>query len=220
MADGDGAQGQEPGAGATGTGQEPTGQQTGQQTPQAGAEGQQGGQQGQPGQQQTPDLSTITDPALRGWVEAQARQAAEARQEAARYRTDLRTVQEQMQQFRQQHETDEQRAQREAAERQERLTALEAENRLLKVTPQFNGAAQAAKALDPAALLTLVGGLSAIQLDEQGKATNLDALISAARTKYPFMFGRTDADAQQGVDGQPPAGGGMNDFIRGRANAR
>lgn len=220
MADGDGAQGQEPGAGATGAGQEPTGQQ------QQGAQGQepggapQGGQQGQPGQQQTPDLSSITDPVLRGWVEAQARQAAEARQEAARYRTDLRTAQEQMQQFRQQHETDEQRAQREAAERQERLNALEAENRLLKVTPQFNAAASTAKALDPSALLTLVGGLQAITLDDQGKATNLDALIAEARTKYPFMFARTDAGGTSGNGSTPPAGGGMNDFIRGRAGAR
>ena len=230
MADGDSGQGQASGAGATGQGQAPTGQQTGQQGSQAGTSGQGNGQQqdGATGQQQgqqqgtadgMPDLSTITDPHLRAWVEAQAREAREARQEAGRYRTERNGLRTQFDQYRQQHETDEQRQQREAQEARQRLEALEAENRTLKIAPQFTAAATAAKALDPQALLTLVGGLEAITLDDQGKATNLDALLAQARTQYPYMFSRTNADAQQTGDGQA-ASGGMNDFIRGRAAAR
>src|SRR5690349_7375526 len=134
MADENGAQGQEPGTGTTGAGQEPTGQQQGQ-------DGQQGSGQA-PEHQQAPqfDLSQIQDPALRAYLEGQQAEAREARREAANYRTQLRDVQQQHDQFRQQHETDEQRAQREAAEREQRLTALEAENRLLKVGPLFTKA--------------------------------------------------------------------------------
>lgn len=206
--DGTGA-GQEPTGDATGTGQEPTGQQ--------GTE-QQGGQGAGPAD---PDLTAITDPNLRAWVEAQAKAARENGQEAAAHRVKLREAQQQITDLRQAHETDEQRAQRESAERDERFKALEAENRSLKVLPQFTTKATAAKALDPAALLTLVGGLEAIQVGDDGKATNLDALIATARTQYPYLFGRTNADGPGGREGEAPAaGGGINALIRGRGTSQ
>jgi hypothetical protein len=222
MADGDGSTGQASGTGTTGEGQAPTGQQGQGQEPGQGN----GTPQGQPTEQQqqtgdqTPDLSTITDPVLRSWVEAQAKAAREARQEAARYRTERNTLHEQVQQFQRQNETDEQRRTREAQETAQRLQALEVENRTLKVAPKFQKAAEAAKVLDPAAMLTLVGGLDAITLDDQGNPTNLDALLNDARQKYPYLFSRTSADAHDGTgDGQSPAGSGVNALIRGRVHA-
>lgn len=223
MADENGSTGQESGTGTTQQGQAPAGQQQGNaqgQAPTQSTGTPAEGQQPNGTSSTDPDLSSITDPNLRAWVEAQAKAAREARQEAARYRTERNTLQQQHQQFVAQHETDEQRQQREQQERDERFRALEAENRTLKVAPQFTKAATDAKALDPSALLTLVGGLEAITLDEQGKATNLDALLADARQKYPYLFSRTTADAHQGNDaGGATAGAGMNDFIRGRVHA-
>lgn len=204
MADEQTGTGQEPTGDATGSGQEPTGQQgtaAGISTT-------------------DPDLSAITDPNLRAWVEAQATAARDNGREAAARRVELRQVQQQMNELRQAHESDEQRAQREQAEREDRFKALEAENRSLKVLPQFSAKAVGAKALDPQALLTLLGGLEAIEVGEDGQATNLDALIAQARTTYPYMFGRTNADAPGGQQQTAPVGGGINDLIRGRGTTQ
>lgn len=205
-------QGQEPAGSSTAQqGQEPTGGGQGQgQEPGQGQQGQQGGPNG------TPDLSGITDPNLRAWVEAQVADAREARQDAGRYRTERNNLQQQVQQFQRQNETAEQAAQREQAERDAEFQRLQDENRSLRVGQAFTQAATAAHALDPGALLNLIGGPSKVQLDDQGKATNVDALISQARETYPWAFSRTSADAGGGAGQQPSASGGMNDFIRGR----
>lgn len=221
MADENGSTGQASGTGTTGEGQAPAQTQQGQgQAPTQSTGTPAEGQQPNGTSSNDPDLSVITDPNLRSWVEAQAKIAREARQEAARYRTERNALQQQHQQFVAQHETDEQRQQREQQERNAETEQLRRENRTLKIAPQFTKAATDAKALDPSALLTLVGGLDAITLDEQGKATNIDALLADARQKYPYLFSRTSADAHEGNEHEAaPTGGGMNDFIRGRVHA-
>jgi len=217
--------------GTAGAGQEPgqQGQQTGQEpaaTDQSQGQQQQGPGQA-PGQQQAgqqgtddglPDLSGITDPTLRAWVVQQAKDAKDARQEAARFRTDLRSAQEQVTNYQRQNETAEQKAEREANEHQQRVAALEAENRNLKLGSQWTAAATTAKALDATALLNLLGGPDKIELGEDGKATNLDALLAEAKTSYPWAFSRTaGAEAHEGGGaGQTPTAGSMNDWIRGR----
>lgn len=211
-------QGQAPAGSTTGPqGQAPAG--NGQNGGQPGqAPGQNGGQQGQQqqGNQGTPDLSGITDPNLRAWVEAQARETREAREEAARYRTERNGFQQQIQQFQRQNETAEQQAQREQAEREAETQRLRDENRSLRVGQAFATAATAAHALDPGALLNLIGGPAKVELDDQGKPTNVDALITQARETYPWAFSRTSADAGGGAGQQTLSSGGMNDFIRGR----
>lgn len=208
-------QGQAPAGQNTPQGQAPAGSgQNGNQPGQAPAQGGQGNPQ--QGQDSTPDLSAISDPNLRAWVEAQAKEAREARQEAARYRTERNTYQQQVTQFQRQNETAEQAAQREQAERDAEFQRLQAENRSLRVGGAFTAAATAAHALDPSALLSLVGGPEKVDLDEQGNPKNLDALITEARQKYPWAFSRTSADAGGGAGQQPSGTGGMNDFIRGR----
>lgn len=221
MADtGNAGTGQEPGQQGQQTGQEPAANDQSQGQQQQGA-GQAPGQQ-QTGQQQgtdgLPDLAGITDPTLKAWVIQQAKDAKDARQEAARFRTDLRTAQQQVTDYQRQNETAEQRAQREAAEHQQETEALKAENRNLKLGSQWTAAASTAKALDPAALLSLIGGPDKIEMNDEGKATNMDALLASARESYPWAFSRTaGADAHDGGGaGAGPAAGSMNDFIRGR----
>lgn len=219
---GNGSQGQEPGAASPQNGQEPTAQQDQQQGQQGAGQQPQEGQQGHP---QQFDPTTIQDPALRAVVEKIVRDAAEARQEAARYRTERTTLQEQVQQFQRQNETEQERVQREADERQQRLEALEAENRTLKVSGVVTAAASAAKAFDPETVLTLVQ--DRVELDDKGKPTNVDDLINQLKQDKPWMFQRTpngaDAGAGQGGgqgtgDGAPA--GGINDLIRGSGRVR
>jgi hypothetical protein len=98
--------------------------------------------------------------------------------------------------------------------------ALESENRTLKLGGQWTQAATEAKALDAAALLSLMGGPDKIEMDDEGKATNLDALLASAKQQYPWAFSRTagaDGAAGGGAGGDAgPRAGSMNDFIRGR----
>lgn len=206
--------GQEPNGATAQPGQEPAGSQ---------------GQQGQPGQEPagqqqgdndgTPDLSTITDPNLRAWVESQAKAAKDARQEAARYRTERNTYRETATAAQRANETAEQTAQRESQERDAEREALRAEVKSLKVGAAFNTAAAAAKALDPNGLLALIGGPDKVDLDDDGKPANLDTLIAQAKAQYPWAFSRVTADAGAGAGQAQGAGAGqdMNSFIRGRA---
>jgi hypothetical protein len=208
--------GQEPGQQSQQTGQEPaaTDQSQGQQ--QQGT-GQDSGQQ-QQAQDGLPDLTGITDPTLRAWVIQQAKDAKEARQEAARFRTEKNALESKVTEYQRAGETAEQKAEREAQEHAERVAALERENRTLKLGSQWTSAATEAKALDAAALLALMGGPDKIEMDDEGKATNLDALLASAKQQYPWAFSRTaGADgAAGGGAGQSGPVGSMNDFIRGR----
>lgn len=215
--------------GTDGQGQAPAvmGQQAGQAPPvQQSTTGQPQGQGQDPATQQPattpPDLSVIQDPALRAWVEAQVRQATDARQEAARYRTERNTLEQTVNGLRQTHETEQQRQEREQQERDQRFQALEAENRTLRIGSQFTDAAVAAKALDPGALLHLIGGADRLELGDDGKVSNAAALIQEAQTKYPWAFSRTNADGAAGQEpgSQPGGSTSMNDLIRGRASAQ
>lgn len=212
---GNGTQGQAPGTTTQQDGQAPPAQQ-GQQGQQA--DGQAPNTQA-PGTSQF-DPSTIQDPAVRAYLESRDRELAEARREAARYRTDARTAQEQAQQYRSQTETAEQAAAREAQERQERLNALEKENRDLKVDGVVSRAAATARAHDPSVVRALID--QQITLDEQGQPTNVDALIQALKVDKPFLFQRDPAGADAGAGagtGATPAGAtSINDWLRGRAS--
>ena len=209
-----GGQGQDSTAQGQQQGQEPAAQQ-GQQQGAGQAPGQQQQAQGQQGQEF--NLDTITDPALRAYVEGIQRRASEANQEAARYRTERNQFQQQVTDYQRQNETEQQRAEREQAERQAEFDRLAAENRALKLGNQWTVAAGAAKALDPVALLNLIGGADKIEMGEDGKATNLEALLTEAKASYPWAFSRTaGADAGQGGDGAGASQGSMNDWIRGR----
>lgn len=199
-------QGQAPAAGTQQSGQDPTAQQGQQGT------GQQ--QQGQAPVQPTGgqfDPSTIEDPALRAYVEAQQAELRRARGEAANYRTQFQGLQ-------RQHETADQAAAREVQERQERLDRLERENRDLRVTQAMATAARDAH--DPSVVAAMIG--SQVTLDESGKPTNLEALVNGLRQSHPFLFkvtpGGGDAGAGRGAGAIPTAGTSgqaINDLIRG-----
>lgn len=199
---GSGTQGQESGTGA-GQGQE-SGQQQGQQQEQGGGQGF--------------DLSTITDPAVRAYVEQQQRDAAEARRQAATYRTDRNTLQQQVQQFQQANETEQQRIQREAQEAQQRLETLEAENRALRVGTALQAAATQASAFNPALVASMLD--AKVTLDDKGQPTNVQDLLKDLRQSDPYLFKRTPADGGEGNGSENQPSGNMNDVIRGAVAAR
>lgn len=214
MSDNGNGQGQESAGATQGQGQESTqGSRQGQGQESAQQQGQQ--DQGQGGQF---SLDSITDPAIRAYVEAQQREAAEARREAGRYRTERNTFQQQVQTFQQQNETDQERQQREAQEAQERVERLERENRDLRVNGALTAAAATAKAHNPA---TVTAMLSAkVTLDDDGNPTNLQDLIRDLRQSDPYLFKATDNGAGEGAGQQSGGTTSMNDVIRAQARAR
>jgi hypothetical protein len=204
--------GQESGQGATGTGQEPTGQQGAQQgqgTGQESGNGQQGSDQRGSGADF--DLSKIQDPNLRAYLEHQQKATAEARREAATYRTQLREVQANLTQQQQANETAEQKAQREQVERDERTQRLEQENRDLKVGAVVRSAAATAKAFSADTVWAMIK--DQVTTDDQGKPTNVEALIADLKRDHAYVFQRARSTAVAGAGGTGPALT-MNDRIR------
>lgn len=210
-----GNQGQESGTATQGQGQEST--QGGQ-----GGQGQESGTQQQGQGQQAPeafDFSTIQDPGLRAYLEKVDKDAKEARQEAARYRTERNTAVQQAQTLQQQNETDAERQQREAQERQERLDALEKENRTLKVGSAIRSAASEAKAFNPDLIASMLD--ARVTLDDEGKPSNLQDLLKELRQSDPYLFKRgADANGGDGGGQEAQPATSMNDVIRNAARAR
>lgn len=157
------------------------------------------------------DPANITDPATRSYVEAMVKDAREARGEAGRYRTDRNTLQQQVQQFQQASETAEQTAQREQAARATETDRLKAENRDLRIGTTVTTAATAAQAFNPATVYGIIR--DSIQVNDEGKATNVADLIAALKVSDPYLFKRTSADAGAGK-GQVTSSQNMNDQIR------
>lgn len=214
MAGEQGNQGQE-----SGTQQQQAGTATQGQEPEAGAgQGQEPGQQ--QGQQGTEgiDLNTIQDPAVKAYLEKVQKAAQEARQEAARYRTERNTYQQQAQQFQQANETEQQRQQREAQEAAERLERLERENRELRVGTAIQAAATQAGAFNPALVSSMLD--AKVTLDDEGQPGNVQDLLKALRQSDPYLFKRAAADGGLGLDGDAEPQGNMNDLIRGAVAAR
>jgi len=186
----------------------PGAQQNGQEN---GGTGQEPGSQGNTGTTQF-DPTTIADVATRTYVEKVAKDAQEARQEAARYRTERNTFQTQAQQAQQANETAEQTAQRERETEKAETERLRTENRDLKVGGTVRTAAEAAQAFNPTTVYGLIKG--DIQVDDQGKATNVAALITALKASDPYLFKRTSADAGAGQHTGGSPSSDMNAQIR------
>ena len=199
------------------TGQESgaNGTQTGQESSQgAGQAGQESDTQGASGF----DVNTIQDPAVKAYLETVQRQAQEARNEAAKYRTERNTFQSQITETQRQNESYQDRVTRENTERQERLETLERENRELKVGTAIQAAAADAKAINPAVVARMLD--DKVTLDDKGNPTNLQDLVKGLRQSDPYLFKRTRNDAGEGAGQESEPVGNMNDFIRGAARAR
>lgn len=208
-----GTQGQEPGTqqGQEGSqGQEPGTQQTQGQEP--------GSQQQDTGTDQAPDFSSIQDPAVRAHLERLDKDAREARAEAARYRTERNTARQQATEAQRANETAEQTAQREAQEAQERTERLERENRDLKIGGALRDAATAAKAHNPQRVVDLL--TAKVELDDEGKPTNVQDLLKDLRKSDPYLFKRAQQDGGEGNDGDAAPSGDMNSVIRSQVAAR
>lgn len=195
--------------------------QTGQESGQGAGQGQESAQQQQAGQQGTDqgiDLSTIQDPAVKAYLEKVQKDAQEARQEAARYRTERNTYQSKVSEFERQNESDQERQQREAQEAKERLEALEQENRDLRVGSALRTAATDAKAFNPNLVAEMLN--SKVTLDDKGQPTNLQDLLKDLRQSDPYLFKRANNDGGEGTGQEQEPTGNMNDTIRAQIAAR
>jgi hypothetical protein len=193
--------GQEPGTGTGGTGQE---------SGQSGQEGQE--PTGQPANGAEFDLSKVEDPNLRAYLQKVSTDATEARQEAAKYRTELRAAQQAATEAARANESAEQKAERERQERDQRLERLEQENRDLKVGTVVRDQAGKANALNPTAVYALIK--DRVTVDDDGKPTNVDALLTELKRTDAYLFRRTTADAGAGTGTESGPGQTMNDQIR------
>lgn len=195
-----GSTGQESGAG--GTGQE------------SGTEGQQTEQQAGEGEQAT-DFSNIQDPAIRAHLERLDKDAREARQQAARYRTERNAARQTLTEAQRANETAEQTAQREAQEAEQERERLRQENRTLKVGAALTSAATDAKAFNPARVAEMLD--AKVELDDDGKPTNVAQLLKDLRKSDPYLFKRASQDGGEGNGGDGAPTGTMNDTIRSMA---
>jgi hypothetical protein len=136
------------------------------------------------------------------------KELAQARKDAAKYREELRLRDEAT-------KTEDQK-------RQDRLTALEAENRTLSEARRGDQArlaayTAAAKAgfRNPQVAYNAIAG--SVEYDAEGKATNIDRLLTDLAKSDPYMVNGT-ADFGQGPRGAAPsAGANVDDMIRAAA---
>jgi hypothetical protein len=209
---GNGNQGQEPGAGNQGQGQEP-----GSQQDQNGKPGQEpGGQQGGSG---TADISTMSEADLRAYAAKVQKDAEDARREAASYRTRATTAEQKVTEAERASMTEAQRVQADLEAANGRAQTLEAQVRDLTTGAATREALSAAGAINAmTAFKTL--DLTKVETDDQGvpKPESLAAAIAGLKTSDPYLFRRgatTDAGAGGGQGGAPEGGSSINDFLRG-----
>jgi membrane protein involved in colicin uptake len=160
------------------------------------------------------DLSKITDPVLKSYVEQQLKDAKEARRQAAAERRARREAQDKVDKFERDKMTEAQRAE---ADRK----ALEADRDALakrlaerELSDAVTDAAKTALAISPTAVWKQIR--DDIEIDTKtGKATNVTQLITALKASDPYMFKRVDGDAGAGR-GTPNGGqaGDMNAQLR------
>lgn len=152
----------------------------------------------------TIDPATITDPALRAYVEKLAADTRAARREAGGYRTKLRDAEGKVAEFERARMTDQEKLAADLAAAQQERDAALALVRSRDLAEEVQQAAKGADAISPQAVWRQIK--DDIVVDGKGKPTNLAALIKDLKAAEPYMFRRTDADA--GAGNRKPAGGG------------
>jgi hypothetical protein len=159
------------------------------------------------------DISTVQDPTVRAYLEQVQRDATEARNQAARYRTERNGLQTQVEEFTRANETAVQRQEREAAERQAETDRLRQENRDLKVGAVVRAKATTARAFNPDTVYRMIA--DRIQTGEDGQPANVDDLMRDLRKSDPYLFRREGgADAGQGREDEDGNALSMNDQLR------
>lgn len=226
---GNGSQGQEPGAANQGQGQEP-GQQQGQQgngnQQGTGQEpsGQQGGSQGGSGDQA--DISKMSPEELASYAARLQKDATDARREAADYRTKYQGAQSKVTEAERAAMSEQERVQSDLTEAQGQLSTVQEENTSLKAQVEdltrgsaVREALGQAGALNPGTAFK-VGAWSDVKLKEDGSVDpeTFKAAVAKLQQTDPYLFRRgasTDAGAGRGSGGAPEASTGINDYIRG-----
>lgn len=202
----EGGSGQEPGANG-GPGQEP------------------GADTGKPGQEPGADsgkvdIATMSEADLRTYAAKVAKDAEDARREAANYRTRATSAEGKVTEAERSAMTEAQRIQSDLQTAQQENQGLKDQVRDLTVGASAREALAGAGALNAmTAFKTL--DLSGVETgpDGQPKADQLQAAITKLKQSDPYLFRRNaSADAGNGGGDQAPQGSqGINDYIRGKA---
>lgn len=209
--------GQEPGTGTGGQGQEPASQQGQQGSGNQGTgqePGNQGGGQGGSGQA---DISNMKPEELATYAAKLQKDAQEARQEAARYRTEHQAAQAKLTEAERAQMTEQQRIQTDLETTQQENQTLKAQVEDLTKGAAIREVLRLSGALNPGTAFK-VGDWSGVKIGEDGTVDETSAKAALAKLKQsdPYLFGRTaSADAGAGGGGAPEAGSSVNDFIRG-----
>lgn len=224
---GNGSQGQEPGTGTQGQAQEAASQQGQNANSQQGSQGQEPGQQGNQGGNGNgqADISTMSPEELASYAARLQRDAQEARQEAARYRTQHQEAQTRLTEAERAKMSEQERIQADLQSAQE--TLQERENQLRELQGQVEDLTRGASvrealaqagAINPQTAFK-VGAWQDVKVNDDGtvEPESFKAAVQALRQSDPYLFRRTaTADAGAGATGgAPEAGASINDFVRG-----
>jgi len=221
---GNGSQGQEPGTGPQGQGQEPASQQGQQNASQQGQEP--GGDQGGAGNGQA-DISKMSPEELATYAAKLQKDAQEARQEAAKYRTSHQEAQNKLTEAERAKMSEQEKVQADLEAAQGQLSTLQEENTGLKAQVEdltkgvsLREALAQAGAINPQTAYK-VGTWSDVKLKDDGTVDpdTFKAAVNKLRETDPYLFRRgASADAGAGVgNGSPEGGSSINDFVRGKA---
>lgn len=205
----------EGGAGTNQAGQEPDGNQNGANSTGGNANQENQGPKGT-GQELSIEqiLEGIQDPAQKAYLEKLAKDTKAARSEAGDYRSRYQSEKQAREELERQNETDAERVEREQKERNDRLTALEQENRNLRVHAALEATAGSAGAHNPVRVRELLD--AKVELDQDGKPANLQEILADLKRTDPYLFKRATNDANEGGGTSgAPSGSSMNNFIRG-----
>lgn len=202
MANEENGAGQEPQPGTPAPGQEPN-------APQNEPEGQASKGEASPKEF---DLEQITDPATRAYVERQIKDAQEARQEAARYRTERKGLQNRVTEMERAGESEAEKAERERQERDAELEGLREKVRDMEVGGAVRDAAAKANAHNPERVWGIIR--ERVELGDDGKPTNVGELVTELKRTDPYLFRRTEGDAGAGRSGEASPSMDMNALIR------
>lgn len=216
---GNGNQGQEPGAGTQGQGQEPGQQQEPGQEP--GQQGQQGNGQQQsgqePGSESPPDFASMSEADLRSYAAKLHGQAGEARREAANYRTRATAAEQKVTEAERAQMSEQERITSDLTTAQSRVAELEGQVTDLTRGAALRQALSEVGALNPATAFK-VGAWDNVKVE--GDVVDLESFKkaeAALRKSDPYLFRRgASADAGEGRSGgTPETGASINDAIRG-----
>lgn len=117
-----------------------------------------------------------------------------ARREAAKYRTQLRSVEQKLAEYEQAKLTDQEKLAKRAEEAEKRAAELEQRYRETVIENQIIAAAQRANVIDVEAVARLIDR-SQLTVDENGRAVNVEEAVKALLKQKPYLLAASGGQA-------------------------